>query len=176
MIIPTRLLKGAAKESLPNAEEAVSDILDRTMIDTGVEGLKYVRGALARVKETARLALAETQHNYDGRLNEEQEAVALAADVVIEAYAVESALLRVEKMIANRGDEACKTALDMARVYASAAADRAALSARNLAAALTRPEKLYAAFERLAPQSPINTVQARRNIAGAMIEAGRYLW
>src|SRR6266511_3251234 len=76
-----------SKESQPNAEEAVSDILDRTMIDTGVEGLKYVRGALARVKETARLALAAAQHNYDGKLSEEQEAGALAADIVIEAYA-----------------------------------------------------------------------------------------
>ena len=64
----------------------------------------------------------------------------------------------------------------MAQVYASDAADRAALSARNLAATLTRPEKLYAAFERLAPQFPINTVQARRKVADAMIEAGRYLW
>ena len=35
MIIPTRLLKGAAKESLPNAEETISDILDRTMIENG---------------------------------------------------------------------------------------------------------------------------------------------
>ncbi len=35
---------------------------DRTMIDTGVEELKYVRGALTRVKETARLALAVPQH------------------------------------------------------------------------------------------------------------------
>src|SRR5262245_64618710 len=50
MIIPTRLLKGIAKESLPNAEDTISDILDRTMIDTGVKGLKYVRGALARGK------------------------------------------------------------------------------------------------------------------------------
>jgi len=38
------------------------------MIDTGVEGLKYVRGALTRVKERVRLALAAAQHNYDGRL------------------------------------------------------------------------------------------------------------
>jgi alkylation response protein AidB-like acyl-CoA dehydrogenase len=176
MIIPTRLLKGVAKESLPNAEEAVSDILDRTVIDTGAEGLKYVRVALARMKETARLALAAAQHNYDGKLSEEQEAAALAADIVIEAYAVESALLRAEKMVANKGEESCKAAIDMAQVYASDAADRAALSARNLAATLTRPEKLYAAFERLAPQFPINTVQARRKVADAMIEAGRYLW
>jgi alkylation response protein AidB-like acyl-CoA dehydrogenase len=176
MIIPTRLLKGAAKENLPNAEETISDILDRTMTETSVDGLNYVRGAMARVKETARLALSAAQYNYDGKLSEEQETVALTADIVIEAYAVESALLRVEKMIASRGEESCKAAIDMARVYASDAADRAALSARGLAATLSKPEKLYAAFERLAPQSPINTIQARRNVADAMIEAGRYLW
>jgi alkylation response protein AidB-like acyl-CoA dehydrogenase len=176
MIIPTRLLKGAAKESLPDAEEAVSDILDRTVIDTRVGGLKFVRGALGKVKETARLALAALQFNYGAGLGEEQEAAALAADIVIEAYAVESALLRAEKMVASKGEEASKAAIDMARVYAGDAGDRVALSARNLAATLPKPEKLYAAFERLAPQYPINAVQARRNVAGAMIEAGRYIW
>jgi hypothetical protein len=85
------------------------------MIDTGVEGLKYVRGAVTRVKETARLALAAAQHNYDGWLSKEQEAVALAADIVIEAYAVESALLRVEKMIANRAREISRRPFDAAR-------------------------------------------------------------
>jgi len=176
MIIPTRLLKGAAKESLPDAEETISDILDRTMVENGAGGLKYVRGALARVKETAQLALAALRHNYGDKIGEEQEAVALAADIVIESYAIECSLLRAEKMIENRGEDACQAAIEMARVYTSDAADRAALSARTLAAALARPEKLYAAFERLAPQSPINTIQARRNIADAMIEAGRYLW
>ncbi|HKQ75540.1 MAG TPA: acyl-CoA dehydrogenase family protein [Blastocatellia bacterium] len=176
MIIPTRLLKGAAKESLPNAEETISDILDRTMIENGSAGLKYVRGALARVKETAQLALAALLHNYGDKIGEEQEAVALTADIVTESYAIESALLRAEKTVAKKGEDASKAAIEMARVYASDAADRAALSARNLAAALEKPEKLYSAFERLAPQSHINTVQARRNIADAMIEAGRYRW
>jgi alkylation response protein AidB-like acyl-CoA dehydrogenase len=176
MIIPTRLLKGAAKDRLASPEETVSDILDRTMIETGVEGLRFVRRTLARVKEAAQLALAAVQRNYGDKIGEEQEAVALAADIVIEAYAIESALLRTEKMITNMGAEACKAAIDMSRVYASDAADRVALSARNLAAALDRPEKLYAAFERLGPQTPINTIQARRDVADRMIEAGRYLW
>jgi len=122
------------------------------------------------------LALAATQYNYEGKLSEEQEAVALAADIVIEAYAVESLLMRVEKMIANRGEDACKAAISMARVYANDASDRAALCARNLASTLTGPQKLFAAFERLSPQYPIDTVRARRNVADAMIEAGRYLW
>ncbi len=176
MIIPTRLLKGAAKGNLPNPEETISDILDRTMIEIGVDGLNYVRRTLPIVKEAAQLALAAIEHSYGGKISEEQEAVALAADIVIEAYAIESALLRAEKMIASKGEESCKAAIDIARVYTSDAADRVALSARNLAATLTGPKKLYSAFERLAPQTPINTVQARRGVADAMIEAGRYLW
>jgi alkylation response protein AidB-like acyl-CoA dehydrogenase len=176
MIIPTRLLKGAAKDRLPNVEETVSDILDRTQIEILRAGLDYVRRTLAYVKETAQLALAAAQQNFGEKIGEEQEAVALVADIVTEAYAIESALLRVEKLVANKGEEACATAIDLTRAYTSDAADRVALGARALAAALSKPEKLYSAFERLAPQHPINTVQARRNIADAMIEAGRYLW
>ncbi|MBO0857617.1 MAG: acyl-CoA dehydrogenase family protein [Chloracidobacterium sp.] len=176
MIIPSRLLKGWAKESLPNPEDTVADILDRTVIDTRFEGLKFVRSALVKVKETARLALRSLQFNYGDGLSEEQEAVALVADIIIETYAIESALLRAEKMIALKGEESSKTAIEIARVYTNDAADRAALSARNLAATLTKPEKLYAAFERLAPQYPINTIEARRHIADVMIEAGCYLW
>ncbi len=176
MIIPTRLLKGAAKDRLPNVEETVSDILDRTQIEIPGAGLDYVRRTLAYVKETAQLSLAAVQQNCGEKIGEEQEAVALAADIVIEAYAIESALLRTEKLVVTKGEEACGTAIDIARAYTNEAADRVALSARNLAAALSKPEKLYAAFERLAPQRPINAITARRNIAGAMIEAGRYLW
>jgi alkylation response protein AidB-like acyl-CoA dehydrogenase len=176
MIIPTRLLKGAAKDLLPDAEEAISDILDRTIIEIPTEGLNYVRRTLANVKEAARIALAALRQNFGDKIGEEQEAVALASDIVIEAYAIESALLRVEKLIANKGEESCQAAIDIVRTYASDAADRVAMSARNLAAALDEPKKLEGAFERLAPQRPINAIQARRGVADAMIEAGRYLW
>ena len=80
MIIPTRLLKGAAKEELPDANELASDILDRTILDTGGPGLGFVRSTLTKVKEAARLALAAVQLNLGARLNEEQEPVALAAE------------------------------------------------------------------------------------------------
>jgi alkylation response protein AidB-like acyl-CoA dehydrogenase len=176
MIIPTRLLKGAAKDHLPNAEEAISDILDRTIIEIPTEGLNYVRRTLANVKEAARIALAALRQNFGEKIGEEQEAVALASDIVIEAYAIESALLRVEKLIANKGEESCQAAIDIVRTYACDAADRVAMSARNLAATLDEPKKLEGAFERLAPQRPINAIQARRGVADAMIEAGRYLW
>ena len=176
MIIPTRLLKGSAKDQLPNVEEAVSDLLDRTMIDAGSEGLTYVRHTLTKVKETARLALAAVQHNFGDRLSEEQEPVALAADIASEAYAIESALLRTAKLVAGKGGDASKLAVEMVRTYTNDAADRVASNARNLAAALDGPKNLGSAFERLAPQRTINAVATRRRIADALVEAERYLW
>jgi alkylation response protein AidB-like acyl-CoA dehydrogenase len=176
IIIPTRLLKGEAKEKLPNIEETISDILDSTQIDVRVEGLPYVRRVLANIKQTGRLALAAVSQKYGEKFAEEQEALALTADIISEVYAIESAFLRTAKLVANRGEEMSKAAIDMARVYTNGAADRAALNARNLMATLNEPKDLNAAFEHLAPQHPINAIAARRNIAEAMIEAGRYLW
>ncbi len=176
LIIPTRLLKAAAKDRLPNVEEMVSDILDRTQIEIPEDGLNYVRRTLTYLKETAQMALAAVQRNFGEKSGEEQEVVALAADIVTEAYAVESALLRTEKLVAARGWEACGAPIDMARAYTNDAADLTALNARNLAAALDEPKKLASAFDRLAPQRPINTIAARRRTADALIEAGRYLW
>ena len=150
MIIPTRLLKGAAKEELPDANELASDILDRTILDTGGPGLGFVRSTLTKVKEAARLALAAVQLNLGARLNEEQEPVALAADMISEAYAIESALLRTEKLVAARGEADCRAAIEMTRIYANDAAERVAVHARTLAAALEKPATLNAAFDRLA--------------------------
>ena len=176
IIIPTRLLKGLAKESLPNIEEAISDILDRTYLDTNVNGLLNIHRALETLKETARLALAVVSQNYGEKIDEEQESLALVADIVSEVYAVESSLLRTEKLIARRGEEACRAAVDMTMVYASDAMDRVGLSTRNLTAACDKPKNLSTAFEALSIRRPFNTILARRHVAEAITEAGRYLW
>ena len=176
MIIPTRLLKGSAKDRLPNLHEEISDILDRTITDPGGEGLVFVYRSLKNVKEMAKLALAAIAENLGDKFSEEQEVVALAADIVIEAYTIESALLRTEKLIAAKGREQCSLAIDLTCTYASDAVDRVAAAASNLAAGLNEPKKLRDAFERLSIHRPVNTIAARRRIADAMIEANRYLW
>jgi len=176
MIIPTRLLKGPAKDRLPNVEEEISDILDRTVTDHGGEELTYVHRVLANAKELARLSLAAIAQAFGDKFSEEQEAVALAADITAEAYAIESALLRTEKMIKARGLEHCSLVIDLTSVYASDAADRIAVAASNLCAGLNEPKKLREAFERLSTHRTVNTIAARRRIAAVMIETGRYLW
>jgi alkylation response protein AidB-like acyl-CoA dehydrogenase len=175
MIIPTRLLK-SSKDKLPNLHEEISDILDRTITDPGGEELLFVHRKLSATKEIARLALAAIAESYGDKFSEEQETVALAADIVIEAYTIESALLRTEKLIAAKGREQAALAIDLTSVYASDAADRVGVAASNLAAGLGEPKRLREAFERLSLHRPINCIAARRRIADAMLEANRYLW
>ena len=175
MIIPTRLLK-SSKDKLPNLHEEISDILDRTITEPGGEDLLFVYRTLKNAKEISKLALAAIAETYGDKFSEEQEVVALAADIVIETYSIESALLRTEKLLAAKGREQAALAIDLASVYASDAADRIGVSASNLAAGLGEPKRLRDAFERLSLHRPINTMVARRRIADAMLEANRYLW
>ncbi len=179
VIIATRLLKAAAAGAWPLRERAahITDYLAvRTALDEGPPAdLSYVLRALNDAKRTAILALDAVARAFGERAAEEQEVLGLVADIVIETYALESAYLRAHKQGTARGE----IPMEMARVYASDAAERIALNARVLAAALAHAgdsAALWRAFERLAPGRPIDTVAARRRIAADLLEARRYRW
>jgi alkylation response protein AidB-like acyl-CoA dehydrogenase len=178
VIIPTRLLKSALKSELAPGAERIRAELDSFSESKDAGGLDYAGQLLDHAKRTAILSLDAVSRQYGDKISEEQEVLGLAADLLIEVYAIESALLRTQKLIASRGAGQCPLQTDLTLTYASDAADRVTLLARNLAAALDGDEAatLLSAVTRLAPQAPINAVAARRRIAEAMIEVGRYLW
>lgn len=183
VIIATRLLKAAAAGALPLGEAAaqVRDYLaDRTEIGAEhPEGLFYVLRVLNNAKRTAVLALDAVAETYGEHFAEEQEALGLVADIVTEAYAIESVFLRTQKLRETRDAEAARIPLEMARVYASDAADRLAVAARSLAATVTAQtgkRALWQAFEALAPARPLDTIAARRRIAEDLLAAQRYRW
>ena len=99
------------------------------------------------------------------------------ADVVIEVYAIESGIARAEKM-ASRGDSRAGLAADVARgLHERRGRSRSRrrpgrwwrrLNARGGDASLA------AAAQRLAAHAGVDTIAARRRIADAVIEAGKY--
>jgi hypothetical protein len=102
--------------------------------------------------------------------------LAQIADVIIEAYATESAIARAEKMAA-RGDGRASLAADIAAVYTNDASDRVATASRQVLAALhakTGDTALAPAVQKLAAYAGIDAIHARRRIADAVIEAGKY--
>ena len=175
LIIPTRLLKqSAALFTADGVRQALSD--GRPPAQPGGP-LAAERDLLTRAKRLVVAALGQAASAWGDALKDEQEVLGHAADLVIETYAVESALARTEKLLAGRGAERGSVASDIARVYASDAADRLAHSGKQIAAALSARgdgEPLAGLVREMAARPASDTIAARRRIADAVIEAGRH--
>jgi hypothetical protein len=110
-------------------------------------------------------------------IEQQQEIMGAIADMGMEVYAMESALLRSMKIASTQGEAACELPIAMTRVYLSQAMDKIELSARKIIAAAAEGDMLrtqLAILRRLAKHDPYNTVELRRQIAEKIIERGRY--
>jgi alkylation response protein AidB-like acyl-CoA dehydrogenase len=166
MLIPTRLLKAGAA--------SLQD--DETRPPAGGGPLAAERVVLARIKSLAIAMLTETAAAFRDDVRDQQEILGHIADVVIEAYAIESAAARAEKLRANRGAGTADTALDSVRVYVTDAIDRVVHSARQVMRALgvERSRSMRAVIARLTEFDGVDTVAARRRIADAVIASGKH--
>ena len=172
LIIPTRLLKSASalvRESAGPIPEVSAEATDSV--------LDAERRALAEVKRLARTALAGAAQAFGTAVRDQQEVLGHAADIVIECYAIESAVGRAVKLTA-RGSERAAIAADVARVYTSDAMDRVAHAGKQIVNALAGQtealEPLRAAVAQVREHPGIDTVGARRRIGDAAIGKSRY--
>jgi hypothetical protein len=155
MIIPTRILR----QGLP---------------DDVVTGGSGERAVLSAAKRLTIAMLAGASALYGERVRDQQEVLSHIADVIIDGYAIESALARTEKLASSRSELAA-IAADMTSVFVGDAADRIVHAAKQVASALG--EHGAATRERIAPLAAypgIDTVAARRRIAAAVLQAGQH--
>ena len=177
MLIPTRLLKN-------NADQFSAAAVDRA-IASPAEGAGP-QAVADRAKRLAVALLGRASAVYGAELKDAQEVEAQIADIVMEAYAVESAHARAEKVgkrergagaAGSGGDRRAALAADIAQVYASEAAERIASASRSVSATLlgrTVDRPFAEAIERLAAPTGFDAISARRRIAQAVIETGKY--
>ena len=166
LIIPTRLLKHA--DSL---------LTQPVTAGTNTSVFEAECRALADVKRFAQAALATTAQAFGTAIRDQQEVLAHAADIVIECYAIESALARADKMTVGRSERAA-IAVDIARVYTSDALDRVAHAGKQIVNAVTGQEgpidQVTATLARVRQHPGVDTVGARRRIGDAAIARTRY--
>jgi alkylation response protein AidB-like acyl-CoA dehydrogenase len=177
LIIPTRLIKQSAALFTAVSARRLMAAADE---QPAREPLAAERRLLAGAKRLAISALGYAAGAYGESLKDEQEILGHTADVVTEIYAVESAIARADKLAARRAGDRSAVALDVARIYTSDAIDRVVHSARQVVAALvTRGAETSGLPELtawLAARPPVDTIGARRRVADAVIQAGRYLF
>jgi butyryl-CoA dehydrogenase len=99
------------------------------------------------------------------------------ADMTIEIYAMESAVLRAQKIAEQKGDSGAALPIAMARVYMSQALEKIEAAAKKVIADVADGDMLrtqMAILRRLAKHEPFNTIALRQQIAAKTIEAGKY--
>ena len=110
-------------------------------------------------------------------LSKEQEVIMNIADMAIEAYVAESTLLRVEKLVGMRGEEACTVQLNMMRLYVNAACDKiwiAGKEALNSYADGDELRMMLMGLKRFTKQEPFNAKEARQVVAQKVIDENKY--
>ena len=167
LLIPGMLLKRDSRGQLALLSAAAGVLRESAAPAEGDEESRLV----ANAKRIALLALAAAQRKYPGALDKQQEIMMHIADMIIEAYAMESALLRSRKL-ALLGRQT--GAADMTAVLLRDSLARVEISARNVLAAASSLDAMPL-LRRLAAYDPVDSVELRRRIAQRLLQAERYV-
>jgi alkylation response protein AidB-like acyl-CoA dehydrogenase len=184
MLIPGRLMKSALSGKLallPAAQALMDEILTPQMAGfDDDEGLLAAEQKLAKnAKKVGLMTLGTAAQKYMMTLGDQQEILIGIADVIMDAYAMESAILRAQKLAAAEGEAAAARYVDMTRVFCNDAVERIEARAKNTLAGMAEGDELrtlLAALRRFTKLTPVNTIAARQRIADVMIEANKYVY
>ncbi|MDT7543150.1 MAG: hypothetical protein QOE33_3054 [Acidobacteriota bacterium] len=184
MLIPGMLMKRAISGQLallPAAQKLMDEVLSPALSSLDEdEGVLATELKLAQnAKKVALMTLGTAAQKYMTKLGDQQEILLGIADIIMDTYALESAILRAQKLAAAQGEEESARYLDIVRVFASEAADRIETNARNVLAAMSEGDELrtlLAALRRFTKRTPANSVAARQRIADVLIKANRYAY
>ncbi|MBI1770096.1 MAG: acyl-CoA dehydrogenase family protein [Bacteroidetes bacterium] len=133
--------------------------------------------ALANLKKAGLVVAGAAVQKFMMKLSDEQEVLMNLADMLIEIYVAESVLLRVEKLISQRGEKACEIQKEMALIYLHSAVEKAASAGKQAVYAFAEGDELrlmMLGLKRFAKIDPYNLKNARRKVANYAIEKGEY--
>jgi alkylation response protein AidB-like acyl-CoA dehydrogenase len=176
LIISGWMLKRAMQGRLalmPAIQRVMDEVMSGPVAREEQTGeLAAARTMLASGKKLALFCAGAASQRFGTTLADEQEVMAALADILIEVLVLESCILRTEKMQGAR-----RLPVTMTRYYAAHAFGVMQSAAETILSAAAEGDMLrtqMAIFRRLTKHEPENTVVLGREIAAAMIDAGRY--
>ncbi len=180
LLIVDMLFKRATKGQLPllsAAKKVAGELMSAAPAGlASSEPLAAEVALVAASKKAFLFASGVAAQKYMDKLRDEQEVVGVLADIVMDTYAAESALLRARKIVSQKGT-ADVLPVVMTQVFVRDALDRVERNARTALAACAAGDTLrsqLALLRRLLKREPIDAIALRRKDTRAAIEAGRY--
>jgi alkylation response protein AidB-like acyl-CoA dehydrogenase len=182
MLIPGMLMKRAMKGQLgliPAAKALMDEVMNPAPpnFDEDETVLAAELKLAINAKKIALMVLGSAAQKYMMTLQDQQEILLGAADIIIDAYQMETAILRARKLAENSDSGRY---VDIAQVFCNDAIQRVEMKARNTLAAMSEGDELrtmLAALKRFTKNNfPVNTIAARQRIADTLIGANKYVF
>jgi Acyl-CoA dehydrogenase, C-terminal domain len=182
LIITGFLLKRAMSGQLalmPAIKQLMDEVLSGPSLSEEAEGaLAEEQKLVAAAKKLGLFAAGAATQKYMQAIQDQQEIMGAIADMVIEIYAMESALLRTMKIASSQGEDAAGIPIAMTRVYLAQSFEKIESAARKVIAAVADGDMLrtqLAILRRLAKHGLYNTIELRQQVAQKIIERGKYV-
>ena len=181
LIITGFLLKRAMSGQLaltPAIKKLMDEVLSGPSMGDEIEGpLAEERKLVGQAKKLGLFAAGAATQKYMTAIQDQQEVMGAIADMTIEIYAMESAVLRTQKLVELKGEAAAALPIAMTRVYMTQALEKVESAAKKVIADVAEGDMLrtqLAIVRRLAKHEPFNTIALRQQVAQKTIEAGKY--
>ncbi|HUO61225.1 MAG TPA: acyl-CoA dehydrogenase family protein [Candidatus Acidoferrales bacterium] len=181
LIITGFLMKRAMSGQLPLLP-AIKKLMDEVMSgpsfgDEDDRPLAAERAMVENAKKIGLFIAGTASQKYMTALADHQEVMGAIADVVIEAYTMDTMLARTLKQLETQGEKGSELAVAMTRVYFTGAMARVEAAAKKVIADVAEGDMLRtqaSILKRLTKYEPINVIAAQETVAAKVIEAGRY--
>jgi len=181
LLLVDSILKKAAKKVLPVmelAEKAFEEVKAMNGVPAPAEGWFEEKDQyVANQKKVVLMLLKAATEKFNRTLVTEQEILSNISDCIIQVYVAESVVLRLKKMEAMKGEEACKIYRDMADVFVYDTAARIAKFARDTTYSFAYGEVrdlLEKGINNFTWVAGVNVKEARRRIADQLIDENKY--
>lgn len=183
MLIIDMLIKRAMKgkiDLLGPAMAAQKELLAMPEMESGeVTLFSEEHKAIKNFKKAVLMSAGFAAQKFGEKLGQEQEILMNLADMIIDTYVAESALLRTEKMVAIKGDTASEAQIAIVKTLIFDTVDKISIAGKNAINSMTEGDEqkmLHMGLKRFAKYININTKDTRRKIASQLVAANDFVF
>jgi alkylation response protein AidB-like acyl-CoA dehydrogenase len=181
MLVPGTYMRKALKGELPlfqKAQQLQEELMMMMPEEPGDEPLAQEKHLVSNAKKVALLAIGLAAQKFGKALDKEQEVLVNIADIVSNAYAMESVVLRTQKAIEKSGMEKNKQKLLYTQIFCQEAFIKIEQDAKETLVAAEEGDTLrmlMSAFRKVTRYTPINVIPKKREAADKLIQAERFI-
>ncbi|HEX4337825.1 MAG TPA: acyl-CoA dehydrogenase family protein [Polyangiaceae bacterium] len=180
LIVPATILKRAMKGQVPLLArvQEIRELLEKGEVPRPAEGEFGIATQVAEFgKWIATYVLAVAAETYHVNIADEQEILGALADIVTQAYALDSVVTRVKQIVAGSDELNKGVARDLLVAFAPPAYSFCVHTARHVLMDVCDEESLpkhLDAIGKMRIDWPSKVIAAKRRLARSVLEAGGY--